>query len=374
MKRIYLSSPHLSGDEIRRIQEVIQSNWISTTGPELEAFESEFCRTTGSKHAVALNSGTAAVHLSMILAGIRHGDEVMCSTFTFVASANPILYEGAKPVFIDSEPQTWNLSPSLLEEFLKKRAKRSKIPKALMLVHLYGQAADVDPIKKLCEEYGVLLIEDAAEALGAKYHGRQVGLDGRFGIFSFNGNKIITTSGGGVLVTRNEQEAVLARKLASQAKDPAPHYQHSLRGYNYRLSNVLAAIGTSQLRVLEQRVRARRENFQRYQNALKDLPGVAFMPEPEGFFSTRWLTCILVDPKKSRGTNRETIRKHLESLQIESRPLWKPMHLQPLFQDCEIVGGGLSEHLFEQGLSLPSGSLLSPTDLQRVIDAVRECF
>lgn len=374
MKRIYLSSPHLSGDEIRRIQEVIQSNWISTTGPELEAFESEFCRTTGSKHAVALNSGTAAVHLSMILAGIRHGDEVMCSTFTFVASANPILYEGAKPVFIDSEPQTWNLSPSLLEEFLKKRAKRSKIPKALMLVHLYGQAADVDPIKKLCEEYGVLLIEDAAEALGAKYHGRQVGLDGRFGIFSFNGNKIITTSGGGVLVTRNEQEAVLARKLASQAKDPAPHYQHSLRGYNYRLSNVLAAIGISQLRVLEQRVRARRENFQRYQNALKDLPGVAFMPEPEGFFSTRWLTCILVDPKKSRGTNRETIRKHLESLQIESRPLWKPMHLQPLFQDCEIVGGGLSEHLFEQGLSLPSGSLLSPTDLQRVIDAVRECF
>lgn len=374
MKKIYLSSPHLSGDEIRRIQDVIQSNWISTTGPELEAFESEFCRATGAQHAVALNSGTAAIHLSMILAGVRSGDEVMCSTFTFVASANPILYEGAKPVFIDSEPNTWNLSPGLLDEFLKKRAKRSKIPKALMLVHLYGQSADLDPIKKLCEQYGVLLIEDAAEALGAKYHGRQVGLDGRFGIFSFNGNKIITTSGGGVLVTHRKDEAALARKLASQAKDPAPYYQHSLRGFNYRLSNVLAAIGVSQLRVLEQRVQARRENFQRYQSALKDLPGVSFMPEPEGFFSTRWLTCVLVDPQKSGGTDRETIRKHLEGLQIESRPLWKPMHLQPLFGDCEVVGGRLSEHLFEQGLSLPSGSLLSPTDLQRVIDAVRECF
>src|SRR3989338_5095139 len=374
MKKIYLSPPHLSGEEIQRFQDVILSNWISTTGPELEAFESEFCRLTGAKHAVALNSGTAAIHLSMILACVRSGDEVMCSTFTFVASANPMLYEGAAPVFIDSESETWNLSPGLLEEFLKKRAKKSKIPKALLLVHLYGQAADLDPIRKLCEQYGVLLIEDAAEALGAKYHGRQVGLDGRFGIFSFNGNKIITTSGGGMLVTQSEGEAALARKLASQAKDPAPHYQHSLRGFNYRLSNVLAAIGVSQLRVLEQRVQARRENFRRYQSALKDLPGVSFMPEPEGFFSTRWLTCLLIDPKKSGGTDREKVRKHLAGLQIESRPLWKPMHLQPLFSACESVGGSVSEKLFEQGLSLPSGSWLGPADQQRVIEAVRECF
>ena len=374
MKKIYLSPPHLSGEEMKRLQDVILSNWITTAGPELEAFESEFCRATGARYAVALNSGTAAIHLSMILAGVRPGDEVMCSTFTFVASANPILYEGARPVFIDSESGTWNLSPGLLEDFLKKRAKKSKIPKALLLVHLYGQAADLDPIRKLCEKCGVLLIEDAAEALGAKYHGRQVGLDGRFGIFSFNGNKIVTTSGGGMLITGNEGEMVLARKLASQAKDPAPHYQHSLRGYNYRLSNVLAAIGISQLRVLEQRVRARRENFQRYQNALKDLPGISFMPEPEGFFSTRWLTCLLIDPSKSGGVDREKIRRHLESLQIESRPLWKPMHLQPLFSACESVGGSVSESFFEQGLSLPSGSSLGPADQQRVIGAVRECF
>jgi len=374
MKKIYLSPPHLSGEEIQRIQDVILSNWITTTGPEIEAFEAEFCRVTGARHAVALNSGTAAIHLSMILAGVRPGDEVICSTFTFVASANPILYEGAKPVFIDSEPKTWNLSPDLLEEFLNKRAKQSKIPKALMLVHLYGQAADLDPIRKLCEKFGVLLIEDAAEALGAKYHGRQVGLEGRFGIFSFNGNKIITTSGGGMLVTQSEEETVLARKLASQAKDPAPHYQHSLRGFNYRLSNVLAAIGISQLHVLDHRIKARREIFERYQSALQDLPGVSFMPEPEGFFSTRWLTCLLIDPKKSGGTDREKIRKHLESMQMESRPLWKPMHLQPLFKDCEIVGGSVSGKLFENGLSLPSGSALTPSDQQRVVEAIRECF
>jgi len=374
MKKIYLSPPHLSGEEISRIQDVIQSNWISSAGPELDVFEAEFCRVTGARHAVALGSGTAAIHLSMILAGIRPGDEVLCSTFTFVASANPILYEGARPIFVDSEPSTWNLSPDLLADFLKKRAKKGKIPKALVLVHLYGQAADVDPIRKICAEYGVLLIEDAAEALGAKYRGRTVGLDGRFGIFSFNGNKIITTSGGGMLVTETAEQALLARKLASQAKDAAPHYQHSLRGYNYRLSNVLAAIGIGQLHVLDQRVKARREIFQRYQAALKDLPGVSFMPEPEGFFSTRWLTCLLVDPERSGGTDREKIRKHLETLQIESRPLWKPMHLQPLFSGCEVVGGGLSEKLFEHGLSLPSGSSLGPADQQRVIEAVTSCF
>lgn len=373
MKKIYLSPPHLSGEEIKRIQDVILSNWITTTGPELEAFETEFCRVTGAKHAIALGSGTAAIHLSMILAGIGLDDEVMCSTFTFVASANPILYQAARPVFIDSEPTTWNLSAALLEEFLKKRARTGKIPKALVLVHLYGQAADVDPIRDLCAEYGVVLIEDAAEALGAKYRGRTVGLDGRFGIFSFNGNKIITTSGGGMLVTESAEEAALARKLASQAKDEAPHYQHSLKGFNYRLSNVLAAIGVSQLHVLDQRIKARREIFQRYRDALKDLPGVSFMPEPEDFLSTRWLTCLLVEPDRA-GTDREKIRKHLESLQIESRPLWKPMHLQPLFSECESVGGDFSRKLFEKGLSLPSGSSLGMADQQRVIDAVRQCF
>ena len=373
MKKIYLSPPHLSGEEIRRIQDVILSNWITTTGPEIETFEAEFCRVTGAKHAVALGSGTAAIHLSMILSGVVAGDEVICSTFTFVASANPILYEGAKPVFIDSDLQTWNMSPDLLGEFLKKRARTRKLPKALILVHLYGQSADIDPIKKLCDEYGVILIEDAAEALGAKYHGRPVGLDGRYGIFSFNGNKIITTSGGGMLVTEDADQAALARKLASQAKDAAPHYQHSLRGFNYRLSNVLAAIGVSQLHVLDQRIKARREIFQRYQDALKDLPGVSFMPEPTGFFSTRWLTCLLIDPKQAR-IDREKVRKHLESLQIESRPLWKPMHLQPLFSGCEAVGGDVSAELFEKGLSLPSGSSLGRSDQQRIIDGVRSCF
>jgi pyridoxal phosphate-dependent aminotransferase EpsN len=339
----------------------------------LEAFETEFCRVTGAAHAVALNSGTAGIHLSLLLSGVGPGDEVVCSTFTFVASANPIRYAGAKPVFIDSDRRTWNLDPALLEQFLKKRAKLGRLPKALMLVHLYGQGADVDPIKRLCEEHGVILIEDAAEALGARYKGRTVGLDGKLGIFSFNGNKIITTSGGGMLAVRTEAEAALARKLASQAKDPAPHYQHTLQGYNYRLSNVLAAIGVSQLRVLEARVKARREIFARYRQALGELPGVSFMPEPEGFESTRWLTCLLVDPKAS-GTDREKIRVKLESQQIESRPLWKPMHLQPLFADCESVGGAVSGELFEKGLSLPSGSALSPADQERVIETVKECF
>lgn len=373
MKRIYLSPPHLSGEEMKRIQNVLLSNWISSTGPELDAFETEFCRMTGARYVVALNSGTAAIHLAMLLAGVGPGDEVMCSTFTFVASANPILYVGAKPIFIDSELKTWNLSPDLLEEFLKKRAKQSKIPKALVLVHLYGQAAEIDSIKRICNEYNVILIEDAAEALGAKYRGRTVGLDGPYGIFSFNGNKIITTSGGGMLVTSSEEKAVLARKLATQAKDPAPHYQHSMRGYNYRFSNILAAIGVSQLHVLNQRIAARREIFKRYENSLKDLPGVSFMPEPEGFFSTRWLTCLLIDPKKSK-INREKIRLHLESLQIESRPLWKPMHLQPLFHSVETVGGKVSEKFFEEGLSLPSGSALTSEEQQQVIDAVRKCF
>ena len=372
-KRIYLSPPHLSGKEAQKLEEVLRSNWISTTGPALDEFEAEFCKVTGARHAVALNSGTAAIHLAMILAGVTPGDEVICSTFTFVASANPILYGGAKPIFIDSETATWNLSPDLLVDFLRNRARISRIPKALLLVHLYGQAAEIDRIKHICNEHNILLIEDAAEALGAKYHGRTVGLDGELGVYSFNGNKIITTSGGGMLVTRSEEQAQLARKLASQAKDAAPHYQHSLQGYNYRLSNVLAAIGLSQLKVLDERIAARRAIFDRYRSALKDLAGVSFMPEPQGFFSTRWLTCILVDPKKA-GVDREKIRTHLENFQIESRPLWKPMHLQPLFRGYDCVGGQTAERFFEQGLSLPSGSSLTLEEQQRVIELIRQCF
>ncbi|MBV9463407.1 MAG: DegT/DnrJ/EryC1/StrS family aminotransferase [Verrucomicrobiae bacterium] len=375
MKRIFLSPPHLSGEELSLLGEVLAGNWITSMGPELDRFEAEFCRALriGEGRAVAVNSGTAAIHLSLILAGVRRDDEVVCSTFTFVGSANPILYQAAKPIFIDSDERTWNLSPALLEEFLEKRAKTGRMPKALVLAHLYGQAADVDPVRASCARHGVLLIEDAAEALGAKYHGRAVGLDGEFGIFSFNGNKIITTSGGGMLVTRSEDQAALARKLSTQAKDPGPHYQHSIPGYNYRFSNVLAAIGLAQLKVLEPRVAARRAIFDRYRRELGDLPGVSFMPEPEGFHSTRWLTCVQIEPAEA-GTDREKIRLHLENRGIESRPLWKPMHLQPLFEGCERIGGEVSAKLFEKGLCLPSGSSLTPADQERVIAAVRECF
>lgn len=369
-KRVYLSSPHMGGLEEQFVAEAFATNWIAPLGPHVDAFEREFADLIGVKDAAALSSGTAALHLALILAGVGPGDEVLVSTLTFAASVNPIRYLGAEPIFIDSERRSWNLDPHLLEENLEERARNGRIPKALVLVHLYGQSADIDPILALCDRYGIELIEDAAEALGATYKGRAPGTLGRAGIFSFNGNKIITTSGGGMLVSDDAELVARARKLASQARDPAPHYEHSEIGYNYRLSNLLAGVGRGQLRVLEDRVSARRRNFEYYREVLGDLPGIEFMPEAPWGRHTRWLTTLTIDPQEL-GASREDIRLALEEVNIESRPVWKPMHLQPVFAGCEVVGGEVSEDLFERGLCLPSGSNLTESDLERVVAVIK---
>lgn len=371
--RIYLSPPHIGDLELQFVREAFDTNWVAPLGPHVDAFEREFSDQVGSDHAVALSSGTAALHLALILAGVGRGDEVLVSTFTFSASVNPILYQGARPVFIDSEASSWNMNPALLAGALEKRAEEGKLPKAVVVVHLYGQCADLDPIADICSRYGVTLIEDAAEALGATYKGRSPGTFGKAGIFSFNGNKIITTSGGGMLVTDDPGWAVHARKLATQARELFPHYEHREVGYNYRMSNVLAGIGRGQLRLLEDRVATRRNNFARYQAHLGRLPGIGFMPEAPWGRHTRWLTCITVDPE-AFGADREAIRLALEAENIESRPLWKPMHLQPVFAGYEAVGGGVAEGLFRNGLCLPSGSNLAESDLQRVVDVIHRLF
>jgi pyridoxal phosphate-dependent aminotransferase EpsN len=371
--RIYLSSPHMGGDELKLVQETFASNWIAPLGPQVDAFEKEFAMVVGSPHAAALSSGTAAVHLSLRLLGLKSGEEVFCSSLTFSASANPIVYEGGRPVFIDCERASWNMDPARLAEALADRAKKGRLPRAVILVHLYGQSADIDAIAALCARYGVTLIEDAAEALGATYKGIAPGTRGRMGIYSFNGNKIITTSGGGMLVSAEAALIDKARFLATQARDPAPHYQHSELGFNYRLSNVLAAIGRGQLHVLAERVDARRTNCESYQRAFADLPGVEFMPEAPWGRSSRWLTCVLIDPKKF-GVDREAVRMALAAENIEARPVWKPMHLQPVFAGCECFGGAVASDLFAWGLCLPSGSNLSVLDLERVVAAVRRCL
>lgn len=368
-KPILLSPPHLGEAELEYVKTAFATNWIAPVGPHVDAFEAEFCQAVGSPHAVAVSSGTAALHLALRLLGVGPGDEVLCSTLTFVATANPILYQGATPVFIDSDRTSWNMDPNLLEAALAQRARRGKLPKAVVLVHLYGQSADLDAIGQLCDRYDLPLIEDAAESLGATYRGRATGTVGRLGIFSFNGNKIITTSGGGMLVTADPDLAHRAKFLATQARDPAPHYQHSQLGYNYRLSNVLAGIGRGQLAVLEERVAARRRNFAAYHQALGSLPGIRFMPEAPYGTATRWLTCLTVDADQF-GCDRDTLRLALEAAQIESRPVWKPLHLQPLFASCEVVGGAISADLFRRGLCLPSGSSLRPDELARVAHRV----
>jgi dTDP-4-amino-4,6-dideoxygalactose transaminase len=369
-RRIYLSPPHLSGREQEYVAEVFASNWIAPLGPQVDAFEAEFAAATGAGHALALASGTAALHLALLEVGVSPGDEVFVSTFTFSASVNPILYLGARPVFVDSEPLSWNMDPELLAEALAQRARAGRLPKAVVLVHLYGQSANLEAILDLCQRYEVPLIEDAAEALGATYQGRAPGTFGRAGIFSFNGNKIITTSGGGMLVSGDEQLIGHARKLSTQARDPAPHYQHSEIGYNYRLSNVLAAIGRAQLEVLPQRVAARRAIFEAYMRGLGDLPGLGFMPEAPWGRSNRWLTVITVDPQ-AFGADREAVRQALEADNIESRPTWKPMHLQPVFGCYETLGGAVAEALFDHGLCLPSGSSLDEEDLARIVRVIR---
>jgi pyridoxal phosphate-dependent aminotransferase EpsN len=369
-QRIYLSSPHLGAFERGYVDEAFASNWIAPLGPHVDAFQAEFARCVGAQHALALSSGTAALHLALQLVGVGPGDEVLVSTLTFSATVNPIRYLGASPVFIDSERTSWNMDPALLSEELEARARTGRLPRAVVVVHLYGQSADLDPIVAACERHGVPLVEDAAEALGSTYKGRAPGTRGRAGIYSFNGNKILTTSGGGMLVSADEGLIQHALKLATQARDPAPHYQHSEIGYNYRLSNVLAAIGRGQLRVLEERVAARRANFDFYARALADVPGLTFMPEAPWGRHTRWLTTLTIDPARF-GADREAVRVALERENIEARPVWKPMHLQPVFAAFERRGGAVAEALFRDGLCLPSGSNLTPDERARVVEVIR---
>ncbi len=369
-KQILLSTPHMGEQELKFVTEAFETNWIAPVGPHVDAFEEEFCLSTGAGYAAAVSSGTAAIHLALRLLNVGRGDEIFCSTLTFIASANPIIYQGAKPVFIDSDRTSWNMNPELLREAMEKRAKIGKLPKAVLLVHLYGQCADIDPIVEICQKYNIPLIEDAAEALGASYKGRCPGTFGTVGIYSFNGNKIITTSGGGMLVSDDEKLVKKARFLATQARDPAPHYQHSQIGYNYRLSNVLAGIGRGQLQVLKERVKARRRNFEVYEKALGDIPGIEFMPEAEFGRATRWLTCLTINPQVF-GADREEVRLRLAERKIESRPVWKPLHMQPVFAECESIGGEVASDLFTRGLCLPSGSNLTDEDLERTIQGVK---
>ncbi|MFP3938666.1 MAG: DegT/DnrJ/EryC1/StrS family aminotransferase [Thermoanaerobaculia bacterium] len=370
MPRVYLSPPHMSGHELDLLREAFESNWIAPLGPHVDAFEGELAEAVGVGHAAALSSGTAALHLALRLLGVGSGDEVLCPTLTFAGSAFPIVYQGARPVFVDAHPETWTVDPALLAEELGRRRRRRRLPKAVITVDLYGQPSHHDGILATCAEHGVPVIEDAAEALGSRYRGRPVGGFGRFGVFSFNGNKILTTSGGGALVSDDGEAVARARKLASQAREPEVHYEHEEVGFNYRLSNLLAAVGRGQLRVLDERVSARRRNYRLYREALGELPGLAFLEEaPEGR-SNRWLTCLTVDPD-AFGADREAIRAALEADDIEARPVWKPMHLQPAFAGCEVVGGAVAEELFDRGLCLPSGSNLSDEDRERVVDGVR---
>lgn len=369
-QRIYLSPPHIGEMELELVKDAFASNWVAPLGPHVDAFEKEFAALIGVRHAAALSSGTAALHLALRLLQLEPGDEVICSSLTFVASANPIVYEGGRPVFIDADPATWNLDPDLLAEELKWSAARGRRPRAVIVVDLYGQSADYDRIERISAEYQIPIIEDAAESLGATYKGRMTGTFGRLAAFSFNGNKIITTSGGGMLVSDDAALIERARFLATQARDPAPHYQHSTIGYNYRMSNILAAIGRGQLKVLADRIRARRRNFEYYRRALGDLPGIAFMPEAPYGRATRWLTCLTVDPS-AFGATRDDIRLALEAANIEARPVWKPLHLQPVFAQCRTRGGRVAEAIFEHGLCLPSGSSLTESDLERIVAIIR---
>ncbi|PEB56284.1 pyridoxal phosphate-dependent aminotransferase [Bacillus pseudomycoides] len=370
-KRIYLSSPHMSGNEQKYIKDAFDTNWIAPLGPNVECFEKELASFVGARDAVAVSSGTAAIHLALQLLDVQKGDTVFCSSFTFVASANPIVYLGAEPIFIDSEPETWNMSPKALEHALYDADKEGKLPKAVIVVHLYGQSAKIDEILSLCNKYNVPIIEDAAESLGSTYKGKASGTFGKFGVYSFNGNKIITTSGGGMLVSDDIDALKKARFLATQARDSAPYYQHSQIGYNYRMSNILAGVGRAQLEVLEDRVRTRRYIFERYYQELSNIPGFHFMPELENTSSNRWLTTLTVDEKEA-GISIESLLKSLAEENIEARPAWKPLHMQPLFEGGKYYphGNDVSKQLFEKGICLPSGSNMLDEDQQRVIQVI----
>lgn len=369
--QVYLSPPHMGAYEEKFVKDAFESNWIAPLGPHVDAFEQEFCEMVGARYGVALSSGTAALHLALQLVGVKSDDEVLVSTLTFAATVNPIVYLAGRPVFIDSERASWNMDPALVEEALKARARAGRLPRALVVVHLYGQSADMESITEICDRYGVPVVEDAAEALGATHGERTPGTLGQVGIYSFNGNKVITTSSGGMLVSGDRELVEHARKLASQARERFVHYEHAEVGYNYRLSNVLAAIGRGQLRVLEDHVRSRRGNFDFYKERLGDLPGFEFMPEAPWGRHSRWLTTLTIDPGRF-GADREELRLALEAENIEARPVWKPMHQQPVFTRYESVGGSVADDLFEHGLCLPSGSNLTSEELERTVAVVRE--
>lgn len=370
--KIYLSPPHLDDLNLRELEHAVRSDWNGTAGSQAAKFESEVAGLLGSSHALAVSSGTAALHLALRVLNVGPGDEVLCSTLTFIASAGPICYQGARPVFIDSEPASWNMDPVRLEEELRECSRAGRRPKAVIVADILGQCADFEPLLEICDRFRVPLIEDAAQALGASYRGRPAGSFGKLGILSLNSNKIITTSGGGILVSGDHQLIEQARFLSAQARDPAPYYQHSTIGYNYRMSDILAAIGRAQLRVLEDRVKARRRIFEFYRKAFADLPGIESMPEASYGRSTRWLTCLTIDAG-CFGCDREYVRLALEEENIESRPVWKPLHLQPVFQDCRVRGGEVAEQIFDKGLCLPSGSNLKEEELERVVGVVRSC-
>lgn len=367
----------MSGKEETYIKEAFKSNWIAPLGPNVDTFEKEIANYVGVNDAVALSSGTAAIHLALILLDVKKGDKVFCSSLTFVASANPILYQGANPVFIDSEPETWNMSPEALERALSDSYQEGKLPKAVIVVNLYGQSAKMDEIVSICNEYGVPMIEDAAESLGSTYKGTPSGTFGKFGIYSFNGNKIITTSSGGMLVSNDVEALKKARFLATQARDQAPHYQHSKLGFNYRMSNILAGVGRAQLKVLEDRVSARRAIFNQYKEELTDIPGIHFMPELSNTHSNRWLTALTID-ETQLGVPSQTIIHALAEENIEARPVWKPLHVQPLFHGVNYYPHSeienVSEHLFRTGICLPSGSSMTEEDQMRVISCLKHAL
>ena len=374
-KKIWLSSPHLSGYELQYIVEAIQTNWVAPLGPNVDEFEQVLARYNQVQDAAALSSGTAALHLALIILGVKTGDEVIASSLTFAATINPIIYQGAHPILVESEPQTWNMSPDWLETAIKARLKRGKKPKAIIPVHVYGMPSKMQEIMEVANYYQIPVIEDAAEALGSRYNGQALGSIGQMGILSFNGNKIITTSGGGALLSNDKKLTAKARFLSTQARDPAPHYQHSVVGYNYRMSNITAGIGLGQMEVIDQRVIQRRKNQLFYRNLFSGLPGISFQEEPDDrFFSNYWLTAITVDDRQTGGVTCEMLRKALDAENIESRPLWKPMHLQPIFRRYPFYGDGTSERLFRKGQCLPSGSNLTDEDRIRIASVINRLF
>jgi dTDP-4-amino-4,6-dideoxygalactose transaminase len=374
--RIWLSSPHMGESELKFIQDAFDSNWIAPIGENISGFEQDLELFLGNNsHAAAVNSGTSAIHLGLILLNVTSGDEVICQSFTFSASANPILYQGAIPIFVDSESQTWNLCPVALEEAILDRISKGKKPKAIIAVHLYGMPFDVEAITKISQKYDIPILEDAAEALGSKYKNQKCGTFGNYAAISFNGNKIITTSVGGVLVCKSSEEKVKTIFLATQSRDKAAHYQHSEIGYNYRMSNICAGIGRGQMQVLQTRIESRRKNNQFYVDFFENIPGVTVLQEPNlDYFSNHWLTVIQIDSSKTNGKSKEDLRLFLETKNIESRPVWKPLHLQPIFSKFPYYGKNLCEHFFETSLCLPSGSNLSQRDKNRIIENLTSFF